>query len=289
MTPVTQVSLCTTRLECSGPNLTSLGTGYFYAFQYPSDQEKDEILIPAIITNKHVINGASQIKITVQIIKQGADVKEDASTDQEERKEFIISDLHKNIIHHPSDEIDLCVIPIGIILNSIPAGYGVKNVFIRKSWHLGEAHKSQLRPIEPILMIGYPNGLWDKENNRPIARHGYTATHALKKWNGKREFLIDAACFPGSSGSPVFLFEDGMYRTPNGYTPGTSIKLLGTLWGGPIYNAEGQLIPRAIPAAVQSKTEQIPVVDMMLNLGFVIHADAIDDFSPLVLQFSRQR
>ena len=70
---------------------------------------------------------------------------------------------------------------------------------------------SSLAPIEDITMIGYPNGLWDEVNNLPIVRRGITATSANGKYQGKTEFLIDAACFPGSSGSPVFVYNNGSY------------------------------------------------------------------------------
>ncbi len=44
-------------------------------------------------------------------------------------------------------------------------------------------------------MIGYPNGIWDEANNMPIIRRGITATHPNFNYNGKPEFMIDAACF----------------------------------------------------------------------------------------------
>lgn len=69
-------------------------------------------------------------------------------------------------------------------------------------------------------MIGYPNGLWDSQNNLPIIRRGITATSVKKDYNGKKEFLIDAAVFPGSSGSPVFIFNEGSYSVPGGFSNG---------------------------------------------------------------------
>lgn len=65
-------------------------------------------------------------------------------------------------------------------------------------------------------MIGYPNGLWDSVNNMPIVRRGTMATNISLNHNDKREFVIDAACFPGSSGSPVVLFNKGGYADKKG-------------------------------------------------------------------------
>jgi hypothetical protein len=44
----------------------------------------------------------------------------------------------------------------------------------------------------------------DSANNLPIVRKSITATHPSIDYRERREFLIDAACFFGSSGSPVF-------------------------------------------------------------------------------------
>ena len=67
----------------------------------------------------------------------------------------------------------------------------------------------ELTPVEDIVMIGYPIGLIDEVNNKPVVRKGITATDIRLDYNGRKEFLIDAACFHGSSGSPVFLRKMG--------------------------------------------------------------------------------
>ena len=59
---------------------------------------------------------------------------------------------------------------------------------------------------EEVLVIGYPNALWDEANNLPLFSKGIASTHPAKDFNGKPEFIIDAAAFPGSSGSPVFCY-----------------------------------------------------------------------------------
>ena len=64
-----------------------------------------------------------------------------------------------------------------------------------------------------FTMVGYPNGLWDTKNDLPIIRRGITATPAFRDYCGRDEFLIDAACFPGSSGSPVFILNQGLHTT----------------------------------------------------------------------------
>lgn len=63
---------------------------------------------------------------------------------------------------------------------------------------------AELAALEDIVMIGYPTGIWDSKNNMPIIRKGVTATPPNQDYEGRAEFMIDAACFPGSSGSRCF-------------------------------------------------------------------------------------
>ncbi|WP_082460484.1 trypsin-like peptidase domain-containing protein [Pseudomonas mediterranea] len=282
MNAATQISLTTVRLECNGPNASSVGTGYLYLYVFGDD------IFPVIVTNKHVVLGATTLKTEFHVIKQGTFVGEDGDAENEEKFPVVINDLDSVTFHHPDDSIDLCVILLGTVLNSIKKGYGVKNVFISQGWLVDQELAPIIRPIETVVMVGYPSGIWDQVNNRPITRRGLTASHPLKSWNGLRQFVIDAACYPGSSGSPVFLFEDGLYRDKEGaYTPGTRVKLLGTLWGGPMVNAHGQMVDVEVPVSVLSNSEraQVPVVQVMMNLGYVIHAETLNDFEPMIKTF----
>jgi hypothetical protein len=54
--------------------------------------------------------------------------------------------------------------------------------------------------------------------------------------------MVDLACFPGSSGSPVFLFNIGSFpHRAGGFVIGNRIKLLGILYAGPQFTAEGEI------------------------------------------------
>jgi hypothetical protein len=231
--------------------------------------------MPVIITNKHVVAGADSLSAVIPIAPKGGHWKSDGSQEGELSFPLNIIGLQQYIIEHPDADVDLCAIPIAYLFEegTLPNGFVPKLTLLDKNWRIPEDDVQYLRPIEQIVMIGYPNGLWDEFNNRPIARKGLTASHAMMKWNGQRRFVIDAACFPGSSGSPVFLYEDGIYRSGNGMAPGTQSRLIGTLFAGPLFSAEGRIEVKEIPTAAIA----VPVTDMMMNLGFVVHADAIDD------------
>lgn len=113
-------------------------------------------------------------------------------------------------------------------------------------------------------MVGCPSGIMDEINNLPIFRRGISSSSIGKLYNGKPEFLIDMACFPGSSGSPVYIFNQGSYPQKNGgIVAGTRIFLVGILYRGPLFKNTGHV-----------KLGQGPTVtvDTMMHLGQVIRS-----------------
>jgi len=268
MDPRTLAALSTVFLS----NENSLGTGYFYLFELEDSRQ-----IPVIITNKHVIDGANTLIAHLQIHPKEAEIHNDGSSDGEQMFTLTFDRIHDQSVRHPDENIDLCAIPIGGLFFGdaplLPDGFALKGTFINKNWRIPADEIREIKPIERVLMVGYPNGLWDGVNNRAITRQGLTASHPFLPWNGTRQFVVDVACFPGSSGSPIFRIQEGMIQKGSGFSPGVSLELLGTLWGGPTFSAEGKIIPTAIPTS----NAGIPVTQIMMNLGFAVPADALDD------------
>ncbi|HGH6417174.1 TPA: hypothetical protein ACJL3H_000522 [Neisseria meningitidis] len=131
-------------------------------------------------------------------------------------------------------------------------------------------------------MIGYPNGLWDSKNNLPIFRTGITATHPAIDFEGKKEFMIDVACFPGSSGSPVFKYiPAGLRKIENdgfAITADETFKLMGILYAGPQQTISGEIY-------ITTVNKPISVSSIPINLGFVIKAEKLLDFKPILKNF----
>jgi len=63
----------------------------------------------------------------------------------------------------------------------------------------------------------------------PIIRQGITATPIWNQFNGENVFLIDAGVFPGSSGSPVFIYNHGSYPTKDGIAIGNRLLFIGVI------------------------------------------------------------
>ena len=133
-------------------------------------------------------------------------------------------------------------------------------------------------------MVGYPIGIWDSVNNMPLLRAGVTSTAPGRDYEGRAEFVIDAACYPGSSGSPVLLWDNGPYMKKTGETVmgGYRIKLLGILYAGPMQTTTGEIQVVTIP----TKQVSVALSRTPVNLGFVIKAKKIQDFDSVLAKMS---
>lgn len=265
-----QLAYVTIRIECEVDKQgTSVGTGYFFNFRFDGD-----ITIPTIVTNRHVVNNSTRgIFRLTKANSQGEPV-----IGQFEHIEF--GQFNQLWISHPNDTVDLCIMPIAPLFQSAEEK-GLKFFFRNFDETLIPSSNmlTELTALEEILMIGYPAGIWDSFNNMPIFRKGITATHPNLNYEGRQEFLIDAACFPGSSGSPVLLYNLGTYTNRHGDTLiGTRVQLLGTLYAGPQFSVRGEL--DIVPVPTQMKP--IPVSRIPINLGVVIKAKQLLDFKPIL-------
>ena len=247
------------------------GTGFFYRMAVREDGRN----IPVIVTNKHVIENCS----TGQFLISRAQA--DGLPDLTRHETFRFEDFRSLWFPHPSNDIDLCAMPIAPIFERArSAGIQLFYRAMDKAFIPSAAELEELSPVEDITMVGYPNGLWDRVHNMPIFRRGITATHPRLNWNGKPEFLIDAACFPGSSGSPVFLLNEGAYVTKTGlHLGGGRLKLLGILYAGPQHTVEGEIRIVTIP------TVETPVAFSTIpnNLGIVIRATALTELETALI------
>ena len=269
--PIEQLIHSTVRIICEdGKGAQSFGTGYIFFFC-----EKVDMKYPCIVTNKHVVDGAQKGTFNLTLRDENGEPK------LGEYETVTLDNFSQHWWPHPNPLIDLVIIPIGEVLNrAMRDSRYYYYVPLTKATFTEEIKEfDQVNTMEEIVMIGYPNGIWDAKHNLPIVRRGITATHPKLPLNGKPEFLIDAACFPGSSGSPVFIANIGSYLDGSGaLIPGWRIALLGTLYAGPQHKVTGDVEVIEIP----TDTKEVPIGYIPNNLGYVIHASELLAFESVI-------
>ena len=264
MHPLDQLMNSVVRIEAilNGGGIAT-GSGFAYRFAL----RDDETHVPAIVTNKHVIEGASKVSLPISIA--------DNTGQPTGQYEVITYELHdKNVLFHPSEKVDLCAILAAPIYNYFKGEkFQPALVHLEKAVTATESIFSELLPLEEVTMIGFPNGLWDSANNGSIARRGVIATIPENDYLGQKQFVIDMACFPGSSGSPVFLANFGSYADrKGGLTVGARLKLLGILYAGPQHTASGEIVLAPVP----TQNKPMTFTSMPNNLGYVIKATELE-------------
>ncbi|PTW99132.1 serine protease [Pararhodobacter aggregans] len=265
LTLAEQLTLTTTRISAfRGGAQVGFGTGFFFNFKV-----SDDLFIPAVITNKHVVAGCDQVTI---VCHTAEGPKPSGS--------FIPCHLDARpgaIISHPDPDVDLCAVPFGPILNQAEAngtplfytGLDFGLVPEDDDWQYFDA-------FEEVIMIGCPRGIFDDFNNLPITRRGNTASSLTKLYGGKQEFMVDMACFPGSSGSPIFVYDRNGYldRKTNSFKIGVSrVRFVGVLYSGPLITNDGKIVLQQQP-----KVE----VSAMMHLGNAIRSSQLHGIEELI-------
>ncbi len=268
-----QLCYSTTQIQTEDKNGNVFtGTGFFFMLK----QDGGDSRVPLLITNKHVVDGMERGLFRFSEADQnGAPIPGKYLEVNFER------DFCKKWIMHPDKDVDLCAFPL-LSINKLIQTSG-KRIFFRSfdnSMLPSINDIEEFDVAEEILMIGYPNGLWDSANNMPLVRRGITATQYKYDYNGKKEFVIDAACFPGSSGSPIVMCDLGRYRRKSGsfVLGGSRVMLLGILYGGPQLTIGGEI---KVVTILNLQQKPLAISRIPNNLGYIIKSNRIMDFMPL--------
>lgn len=256
----------TLKITATFPDQISEGTGFLFDGQH--EGQKDLYLV----TSKHVLinseNAQKAENISINFHSRGSSMF--GAFEQRPAK---IKDPF--VYMHPDQAVDLCMIPLNSLIETIEKRYSI-SIYYRA---LGLNHILTDFSTQPcfqeVLIAGYPVGIFDHINNIPLVHKGITATPSSMPYKGRQEFLIQAPCYAGSAGSPVFVFPGHNAAATTG-THLSAICLLGVLWGGPQYTEKGNIecdqdhniISRGLPTSYTRNSWPV-------NHGFVMRGSRI--------------
>lgn len=261
-----QLFFVTVYIEAVVPGGVATGTGFVVNYQSPGGT------LPILVTNKHVLGDFSEITFRMVADENGVPSKR--------ATQIAVSGVvaGETWVGHPDPDVDIAVMPFGEVLTSMTnngarpyfRAFGPENFLTQKQ-------AEELDGIEQVLFVGYPNGLFDTASWMPIVRRGQTATPIYNDYRGQPSFLIDASVFPGSSGSPVVIYDRGMYVTRNGTTNvGSRFFLAGVVAAVHTRQVLGQIIFTQGTPAAEFKD--------MIDLGIVYKAGAIQEAVDMLVQ-----
>lgn len=257
----TQLMYSTLVIRCKKSNGEySTGTGFFFHFKLTDDK-----VLVTVITNKHVVEDSIE---TIGIMQE-ADIAEDgAKSPKNHGFQILLPPWGSMWTSHPSKEVDLCLAPIDANKPKIKDSYflTLNEELIRSDTEL-----SNLTAVEDVLMVGYPLGRFDSVHHLPIFRKGITASHPAIDYNGQSLGLTDISVFPGSSGSPILIVNEGWYIEGQQLKTGNKTLLLGILSQYYAVDVLEDDLPKDVPTGIDYlRGYQVPA-----NLGVYVKAKEI--------------
>ena len=237
-------------------------TGFFF-IEPGTEPDTQQIYL---VTNRHVMENATRASFIMHIALNGKP--------SGHHFDAIIVNASQQAIYHPDPNIDLCVISItGFLVDQMSNGMHFFFQGISREVVPTQQQLEALSAIEDVTMMGYPIGLIDRFNNLPIARRGITANHPAIDFNMLPHGVLDIACFRGSSGSPIFVLNEGTYSPKSG---GIAFNgrayFLGVQFAGAQESTDGEIEMRPTPTI----NTPVPVTKVMVNLAYYVPRIGVD-------------
>jgi hypothetical protein len=254
-----QVFLNTVFIENLSDNET--GTGFLVVKKINETESKF-----LLFSNKHVfwgkkdkdnLNAEKDLRITLHKTEADGSYK--------------LGTVHKINLHikrgqpgyyeHPDLSVDVGCVNISSVYGTVPIG--MRNIELEK---FIDFDLSMVFASQKIVFVGYPKGFFDNINFLPVVRSGFIASIPSTNFQGKKQILIDAQVFPGSSGSPVFVETNGGY------------KLLGIISEVPIKKLdflEIEIDKKKVAEKVENVSEKVSIPIQFIGLGMLYKNETI--------------
>lgn len=283
--PGRQLLQCTVRIDTEAKGgRAGGGTGFITSYKH------GDKLGHFLVTNRHVVADATRLRL--EFLTRNDDNKPDVM-----KKQILdISNVQHGFVFHKDPTVDIAVMPFSVIAEEhFKEGTPLRYRAIPPDIYLTRSQSKTISAIEEVVVIGYPRLLRDEYTLTPIVRKGITATPVDQDFQAFRGFLIDAAVFEGSSGSPVFIYNAGSYATPNGIAIGGRLIFLGILAnlvsGRGSFSRAHRENARAPPVPDTGSNSRDATVPMSIytNLGLVFNAECVHEAIAHLIDVYSQR
>jgi hypothetical protein len=254
----TTVRIESEKLDDAGNQTIEVSTGFIVTYTWAPGKRGD-----FLVTSRHAIKDAISGRFFFTRAVEGQPALG-------ETYNIVLEDFENRWFVPDESDVDMAIMPLAQILREFNArGWQVYYRSISEEMSLlGREHGKDLDAIEEVIFMGYPSGIFDEKNFIPVARRGVTATPLNVDYAGLPQFLIDAAVFPGSSGSPVFIVDKGSYTDRRGNIKlGSRVIFLGMV--------SGLITRREIRRfQIDGVTETLPVLstEQVIGIGVVYKA-----------------
>ena len=260
------VLFSTVRIQTFGENTKGFATGFLFDLIHNENSKR------IVVTNKHVFDETQNAIFSFHRSSEN-------STPAGCQFEYSVESM-SHIVKHPDSEIDLCYLPYDLVEQaSYNCGVKLYPVFLSPELIPDPQTLASLPLTQEVYMYGYPIGLWDTYNHLPIVRRGSLASPPLLDYCGNPTGAVDIATFPGSSGSPIFVINDGGFindKLGNVWENRRVAVFLGVLASGAQMKADGTLDMIAIPVQHQqiARGRMLPI-----HLGYYIKSEEVVRFA----------
>ena len=248
------------KINAKGEPTIDVSTGFIVSYTLGENKRAD-----FLVTSRHSVENSFRGRFFFTRSREG-------KPSLGETYNVVVEDFGNRWLYPKDPTVDIAVMPLAGIIRELTAkSWSVYYRGVSPGMALGSGTEGDFDAIEEIILIGYPSGIFDVKNFIPVARRGITATPLSIDYAGKPQFLIDASVFPGSSGSPVFLINKGMYSDREGSIKiGNRIVFLGMV-------SALAMRKEVSHVEVEGASELLPVftTSQMVDIGVVYKAPAI--------------
>jgi hypothetical protein len=237
------------------------GTGFFFSHKIGEQN------FPFVVTNKHVVMGMREGALSFLQRRESLPTLGNGFR-------LAIQDWPQAWFGHPDPSIDIAICPFAPLEAHIKQQHNVDLFYryVSSDMIATPQQVAELDAVESVTFIGYPNGIWDSKNLLPVARRGTTASPIEVDFEGTPRFLIDASVFGGSSGSPVFVLNQGTYAMKDGgIALGSRFYFVGVIAAVFLRKQWNEIVAVPIPTASKPMVQN----EEMIDLGIVFKARTV--------------